>query len=257
MAIPCPIYSTRSRLDSEISSQTALAERLAGLIVNLSPRVALAYFRGFVQTMRREWAGIDQHRMNKYLVLVRKVYAAALMRLERSKWDPDAVEEYCAVLHDDVLAMPTANDLGAGFAYFVCDIAVEEMVKAGEASGSGKRQLKGKTVVALLQPFIEGMVATKNKILLTRLYSGVFTEVARNMTERVKPFDAVDGMGLAEDLFARGTWCMDALIGAWRDESRQGKRSETHPETTICGQNSNSSGSCVSQLNLSEEQAQR
>ena len=204
-----------SRSDSAILSQTALAERLAGLIVNLSPRVALAYFRGFVQTMRREWAGIDQHRMNKYLVLVRKVYAAALMRLERSKWDPDVVERYCVVLEDDVLAMPTANDLGAGFAYFVCDIAVEEMVKAGEASGAGKRQLKGRTVVALLQPFIEGMVATKNKILLTRLYTGVFAEVARNAAERAKPFDSVDVVGLAEDLFARGTRCMGGFDGSW------------------------------------------
>lgn len=173
--------------------------------MDLSPGVALAYFQGFVQTMKREWAGIDQHRMNKYLVLVRKVYAAALTRLERSKWHPEVVDQYCSVLRDEVLLMPTANDLGAGFAYFVCDIAVEEMVKMGEASGSGKRGLKGKTVVALLQPFVEGLVATKNKILLTRLYSGVFLEIARNVSEQVKPFDAVDALQLAEELFARGT----------------------------------------------------
>jgi hypothetical protein len=89
------------------------------------------------------------------------------------------------------------------------------MVKAGEASGAGKRQLKGRTVVALLQPFIEGMVATKNKILLTRLYTGVFAEVARNAAERAKPFDSVDVVGLAEDLFARGTWCMGGFDGSW------------------------------------------
>lgn len=205
-------------MNSAIPSQTALAERLAGLIVNLSPRVALAYFRGFVRTMRREWAGIDQHRMNKYLVLVRKVYAAALMRLERSKWNSEVVEQYCGVLQEDVLSMPTANDLGAGFAYFVCDIAVEEMIKAGEAAGTGKRQLKGKTVVALLQPFIEGLVATKNKILLTRLFSGVFLEVARNVAEQVKPFDSVDGVGLAEDLFARGT---SLRLRGWASEEER------------------------------------
>lgn len=182
-----------------------MAERLADLVVDLSPKVALSYFQGFVLTMKREWSSIDQHRMNKYLVFVRKMYAGTLRRLEQSKWDPEVVEEYCAVLRDDVLLMPTANDLGAGFAYFVCDIAVEEMVKAGEAAGAGKKRLTGETVVALLQPFLEGMVATKNKLLLKRLYSGVFSEVARHVDEQLTPFDAVDSVAFAEELFERGT----------------------------------------------------
>lgn len=184
--------------------QTALAERLAQLVVDLSPRVALSFFQGFVQTMKREWSGIDQHRMNKYLVLVRKFYAASLSRLEHAKWDPAVVSQFMSVLRDDVILMPTANDLGAGFAYFVCDIAVEEMVKAAEAAGAGKRRLAGETVLALLEPFVEGLVATKNKVLLMRLYSAVFSEVARHVDEQVTPFDSVDGVGFAEALFERG-----------------------------------------------------
>lgn len=164
--------------------------------------MALTYFRGFVVTMKREWSGIDQHRMNKYLILVRKVYAASLMRLQRFKWDPLVVEQYCAVVRDDVLMMPTANDLGAGFAYFICDIAVEELTKIGEV---GKKRIKGDTVDALLQPFVEGLMSTKNKVLLTRLYNEVFAEVARNIDACVHPFDALNAASMAEDLFARGT----------------------------------------------------
>lgn len=66
--------------------QTALADRLSGLLCDLSPAVAFSYFKGFIETMKREWAGIDQHRMNKYLILVRKFYSACLELFKRSTW---------------------------------------------------------------------------------------------------------------------------------------------------------------------------
>lgn len=66
--------------------QTALADRLSGLLCDLSPAVAFSYFKGFIETMKREWAGIDQHRMNKYLILVRKFYSACLELCKRSSW---------------------------------------------------------------------------------------------------------------------------------------------------------------------------
>lgn len=72
--------------DQIFSLQTALADRLSGLLCDLSPAVAFSYFKGFVVTMKREWSGIDQHRMNKYLILVRKFYSASLERCKRSKW---------------------------------------------------------------------------------------------------------------------------------------------------------------------------
>lgn len=48
--------------------------------------MAFVYFSAFVVTMKREWPGIDQHRMDKYMMLVRKFYAASLELFDQSHW---------------------------------------------------------------------------------------------------------------------------------------------------------------------------
>jgi ribosomal RNA-processing protein 1 len=52
--------------------QEELAETIGGLIHKLKHRVALMYAGVFFITARREWVGIDRHRMDKYLRLVRR-----------------------------------------------------------------------------------------------------------------------------------------------------------------------------------------
>ena len=44
------------------------------------------YYCTFVRTMRREWAGIDHLRLDKFLMLVRKFFAALLRQLQAHGW---------------------------------------------------------------------------------------------------------------------------------------------------------------------------
>jgi hypothetical protein len=66
--------------------QADLAQRLAGLLPRLPPPTAALYFDAFLVTMRREWFAIDYHRLDKYLMLVRRVLAAVLCLLRDSRW---------------------------------------------------------------------------------------------------------------------------------------------------------------------------
>lgn len=66
--------------------QTALAERLSEIMNSVPPAVGRLYFKVFVQTMRREWFGIDRHRMDKFMMLVRKFYAEHLRSLQSTSW---------------------------------------------------------------------------------------------------------------------------------------------------------------------------
>ena len=66
--------------------QTALADRLSGLLSILPEATAFAFFEGFVRTMKREWFGIDQHRINKFMMLVRKFYAKSLEMAAEHDW---------------------------------------------------------------------------------------------------------------------------------------------------------------------------
>jgi hypothetical protein len=67
-------------------SQADLAARLAGLLARLPPPTAALYFDCFLATMRREWFAIDYHRLDKFLMLVRRFLAAALGLLRDKRW---------------------------------------------------------------------------------------------------------------------------------------------------------------------------
>ena len=55
-------------------------------MVDVPRVVGQLYFRMFVKTMRREWFGIDRHRLDKFMMLVRKFYSAHLRFLKMSDW---------------------------------------------------------------------------------------------------------------------------------------------------------------------------
>lgn len=70
----------------KVPVQTELAQRLAALLPRLSPGVACLYWGGMLATMRREWSAMDHHRLDKFLMLVRKFVAAAFDRFATARW---------------------------------------------------------------------------------------------------------------------------------------------------------------------------
>ena len=62
------------------------------LLLLLSPpvaplsQVAYLYFTVFLNTMRREWFGIDRLRLDKFMMLVRKFVKALFLYLQAQQW---------------------------------------------------------------------------------------------------------------------------------------------------------------------------
>jgi ribosomal RNA-processing protein 1 len=67
-------------------TQADLAERLAGLIPSMQPGMAVLYWSAMLHTLRSEWFALDRHRLNKFLMLVRKFVAAVFKRLAAQDW---------------------------------------------------------------------------------------------------------------------------------------------------------------------------
>jgi ribosomal RNA-processing protein 1 len=92
--------------------QQALCDELAGLLVDGTvPRAdaapAVAWLRGFWATMARDWTGIDVYRMNKFMLLVRRMLAASFQWMRRADgdgdegpqtWDPARTEAILSLL---------------------------------------------------------------------------------------------------------------------------------------------------------------
>lgn len=51
-----------------------------------SLQVSWMYYTTFMHTMRREWAGIDRLRLDKFMLLIRKFVSAVLCQLRAHGW---------------------------------------------------------------------------------------------------------------------------------------------------------------------------
>lgn len=67
--------------------QQALCAELAELVHAMPPAAVGLWLRGFWSTMSREWTSIDALRLNKFMLLVRRVFAASLawMKADRDQ----------------------------------------------------------------------------------------------------------------------------------------------------------------------------
>jgi ribosomal RNA-processing protein 1 len=52
----------------------------------MQPGMAVLYWAGMLATLRTEWFALDRHRLNKFLMLVRKFVAALFKRLAAEDW---------------------------------------------------------------------------------------------------------------------------------------------------------------------------
>ncbi len=49
-------------------------------------QVALLYFSAFLETMQREWFGIDRLRLDKFLMMVRRFVKQLFVHLHARNW---------------------------------------------------------------------------------------------------------------------------------------------------------------------------
>jgi ribosomal RNA-processing protein 1 len=182
--------------------QTALADRLSEIMAAVPASVGALYFRIFVRTMRREWFGIDRHRMDKFMMLVRKLYAAHLRFLAATGWDTAVVTEFAEFWRAEVL-LPSDTIAASGFAYHVADLVLSELGRVTAETGTPP---PAAAVDALLEPFCAAAAATRDAVMVRRLEGGLWSGIAAELRT---PADGdalrnLDAAALAERLFDLG-----------------------------------------------------
>lgn len=106
--------------------QEQLAEQIGNLFSNavslsLFPQLLLAFWT----IMAREWPSVDQWRIDKYYLLMRRVLRHSLIFLERNQWDSDLVSKYLDVLNEGPLSGDTS--ISVALPYHLCDIYLDEL----------------------------------------------------------------------------------------------------------------------------------
>jgi ribosomal RNA-processing protein 1 len=84
---------------------------------------ALMFYVCFLKTMQREWAGIDQYRVDKFYSLIRRMLRQILVRLDKIDWPLEHVETLSEVIMEVVM------NIKSGIRYHICDIFLPELVE--------------------------------------------------------------------------------------------------------------------------------
>jgi ribosomal RNA-processing protein 1 len=79
-------------------TQQRLADDLAGLLAVVNKVNFFSFLEAFWSIMAREWEGIDQHRIDKFYLLLRRYVAATFRRIQSEDWDQDWILKYQEVM---------------------------------------------------------------------------------------------------------------------------------------------------------------
>lgn len=126
--------------------QEELSEELGSLLHAFpSINIGVQFFQNFLETMCLEWFGIDQWRIDKFMMLVRRVTRQMLFALKNSEWDEDAIKQFAVALNKTIFQI---NKCPKGLLFHICDLYVEELAKVSQGDLTEDR------THVLIEPFL-------------------------------------------------------------------------------------------------------
>ncbi|KAF7548493.1 hypothetical protein G7Z17_g7021 [Cylindrodendrum hubeiense] len=112
--------------------QQRLATDLAGLLFQLQPACAIPWLRGFWAVVGIQWTGIDVLRLEKFLLLVRRVFASHIRLAREHEYTGETVDAIVAVLADYPFeAEGDQRKVPVGIRLHALDLWIDEMEREG------------------------------------------------------------------------------------------------------------------------------
>eukprot|EP00887_Chlorella_sp_A99_P001477 scaffold8.g1477.t1 len=197
--------------------QAALAERLAEVMGLVPAEVGARYYQACMRTMRREWAGIDRLRLDKFMLLLRRMTAQLLRTLQGGAWDAAQLACFAAFWQREVLC-PADGAAAAGVAYHLADTLLPELRAVVAAGGGRDAPPPAAALAALLEPFCAALAGARDPGMVYRLQQGLFRPLVAEVEvpSEGAPLAALDAPALAARLFelALHPACPVAALGA-------------------------------------------
>lgn len=149
--------------------QAELAERLCEIMDDFSSQqLSLLYLRMFFRIMMREWAHLDQYRVNKFYSLIRLMFRKALKLANEASWSSDLAGAVLSIIDEEALTKKPN-----GIRFHLADIYLSELhlVTNGEISS--------KDILIVLQPLHASLLRLgDHAAFIDRVGKEVFTKYA-------------------------------------------------------------------------------
>ncbi|KAM9850481.1 ribosomal RNA processing protein 1 homolog B [Aulostomus maculatus] len=127
------------------------------------------YLETSLQTLKREWTGIDRLRMDKFFQLVRFMFRQTFELLKRNNWDSSVVDRFLEVLTAELLH--SSSEAPSGLQLHVLDLYMTELAAVGAAELTADQNL------TFIEPFCKTAAKTKDRTLFAAICSNIFSTI--------------------------------------------------------------------------------
>jgi len=163
--------------------QEELAETIGHLIHCFPGENALVFIECGLITEGREWVGIDQWRMDKFMMLTRRFLRQAFNFLSKDNWEK--VNNMTEIFSSSVISNPTAT---LGFRLHFTDVYLEEVAKAGG------EEFGGDIILRLIEPFAKELAEGDDERLANHIEERIYQHLMRQTEIGVASEEALDGV---------------------------------------------------------------
>ncbi|XP_077293346.1 ribosomal RNA processing protein 1 homolog Nnp-1 isoform X2 [Arctopsyche grandis] len=158
--------------------QEELCENIAKLIQCFEKfSTSILFYKCFLKTMGQNWFGIDQHRLDKFLMCVRRVTRGMFYNIKKHNWSKEATDFLQVALSEDdgLFASPTPNDarMALGLQLHLVDCWTEEISKVSEG------EISSQVVTRLIKPFAIYLCRGKEARLSSAIMKNIFINLIR------------------------------------------------------------------------------
>ncbi|XP_013390191.1 ribosomal RNA processing protein 1 homolog A isoform X3 [Lingula anatina] len=151
--------------------QEDLADTLSNLLQCFDNNAqAFLFIDAFFQTQCREWFGIDRLRLDKFMMLIRRVIHQCLLMLKIKKWKVTLVKQFLSILEKYVIS-DSDNAGPDGLKFHLADIYLDELSSVGIDS------LKPDVLQIFLEPYCTMMTRCQNKHLVSHVVNRIFKNI--------------------------------------------------------------------------------
>ncbi|XP_038870833.1 ribosomal RNA processing protein 1 homolog B-like [Salvelinus namaycush] len=150
--------------------QEELSNQISGLMHSFQNVQSMFLFlETFLQTIKREWTGIDMLRMDKFFQLVRFVFRNSFEMMKRKEWETSVVTRFLELLTAQVLHSTSGDPCGLQF--HILDLYMTELAAVGSAELTAAQNL------TFIDPFCKTASKTKDRILLKAICGSIFSAI--------------------------------------------------------------------------------
>lgn len=170
--------------------QEELAETIGHLIhcFNAGSDQGLMFAEAGLITEGREWVGIDQWRMDKFMMLLRRLLRQIFAFLAKDKWSK--VKEISGIFSSRVISNSSTT---LGFRLHFTDIFLEELAKiAGE-------NIESKIILEFIEPFAKELAEGSDERLAKHIIERIFQYLMRQSDIGIATEEVLVNNGTVEE----------------------------------------------------------